>query len=169
MGHMKVLGDLEIWGCILLLHSEAILLFNSDGRVYTMGAVATVRGVPDWIWLSGQQGWARQMRTWCPDCVWVCVCPQLECEQYRECISSVSMGKWWKRESLWTLCFVWLYSVSFESMRMWWSIWSCVWEKCGGGTHALSQSEKNKKALLCIRKACVVCLSMFYMICRKNV
>lgn len=47
MGHMKVLGDLEIWGCILLLHSEAILLFNSDGRVYTMGAVATVRGVPD--------------------------------------------------------------------------------------------------------------------------
>lgn len=76
---------------------------------YTMGAMATVRGVPDWIWLSGQQGWARQMRTRSPHCVRVCTCvhapTDIECKQYRERErTECCMGPWVSNAKLETVC-----------------------------------------------------------------
>lgn len=81
----KYVGDLSTQTSLTKQPWCSILMGVS---AYTMGAMATARGVPDWIWLSGQQGWARQMRTPSPDCVRVCTCvhvaADIECKQYRE-------------------------------------------------------------------------------------
>lgn len=145
---------------------------NSDGCVclHHESAMATVRGVPDWIWLSWQLGWARQMRTRCPSCVWVCmcVCLQLKSEVW---ILRMHTDCPWKSEIyLKTLCALKMFCVGvyvFWSMRIWRPIWSCVTE-CGGGTQALSYPKNNNKSLCCIRSPCVVWLSKSYMTWRKK-
>ena len=150
------MGRLEIWGWSF--HSTQSLTKWSCRSIemgvsaYTMDAMATVRGVPDWIWLSGHQGWARQPRTRRPECVRVCVCPQISSasnvaivnvENWRLCVQS-------------RFCFffpscVWVDSVYFESMRIWLSIWSHV----RGGTQAPKPFTENT-LLSCISRTCVL-------------
>ena len=152
---------LEIWGWSFhptkSLTKWSCRSIEMGVSAYTMDAMATVRGVPDWIWLSGRQGWARQPRTWRPECVWVCVCPcvcvwpQISSASY---VVIVNVENWrlCVQSSFFLFCFffsvcVWVDRVYFESMRIWLSIWSHV----RGGTQAPKPFTENT-LLSCISR-----------------
>lgn len=136
----------------------------------TMPALATVRGVPDWIWLRGQQGWARQMRTWCPDGVFECVCSPSVGNTKTACFLFVGMRL--KSETFFFFflffcadgplsgCAVCVFKAWNENVIvhiMWWRI---MWGR--NTCHA------HKKKTLWISEPCVVHLSAFHTtLCEK--
>lgn len=88
--------------------SNAVVQFGW-ACLLTLGAMATVRGAPDWIWLTGQQGWARQTRTRCPDWVrlrrYVCV---RVTRRYGTHLCARGMQHW-LRVSVWRTMCMWVW------------------------------------------------------------